>query len=205
MKTFKLHYFDFDGGRGEPIRIALDKAGIDFEDHRISFAEFGELRPALRFGVLPEIEIDGVTVTQSNGISRYIGKMADLYPADDLQALYCDEALGAVEDMFHAITSTFGLEGEALREARERLVEGRLKTYLRGVGELLARGGGEYFADKRLTVADLKVWSIIRWLHSGALDYIPGDILERTVPALAEHEQRIENHPVVRAYYASSS
>ena len=45
---------------------------------------------------------------------------------------------------------TFGLEGEALREARERLVDGWLSTYLRGLDQLLTRGGGRYFADDRL-------------------------------------------------------
>ena len=35
MSKVKLTYFDFDGGRGEPIRIALSIGGIDFEDHRI--------------------------------------------------------------------------------------------------------------------------------------------------------------------------
>ena len=32
MSKFKLTYFDFDGGRGEPIRIAFHAAGVDFDD-----------------------------------------------------------------------------------------------------------------------------------------------------------------------------
>ena len=95
MPTYKLTYFDFDGGRGEPVRIALHAAGIEFEDERLSFEEFGEMRHTLRFSSLPALEIDGNPVTQSNAILRYIGKMAGLYPEDDLQALYCDEVLDA--------------------------------------------------------------------------------------------------------------
>ena len=86
MTSYKLTYFDFDGGRGEPIRIALHAAGIDFEDIRWSFPEFGEKRHGTRFNAVPVMEIDGAAVTQSNGLSRYIGKLAGLYPADDLQA-----------------------------------------------------------------------------------------------------------------------
>ncbi|MFT4726179.1 MAG: glutathione S-transferase [Granulosicoccus sp.] len=44
MSTYKLTYFDFDGGRGEPVRIALHAAGIKFEDVRWSFSESGKHR-----------------------------------------------------------------------------------------------------------------------------------------------------------------
>ncbi len=76
------------------------------------------------------LEIDGAAVTQSNALSRYVGKMAGLYPTDDLQALYCDEALDALEDLSHYIVQAFGLQGEELKLAREKLVAGWLPIYL---------------------------------------------------------------------------
>lgn len=205
MPSYKLTYFDFDGGRGEPIRIAFHVAGIDFEDERLSFPEFGEMRRGTRFNSLPVLEIDGAAVTQSNALCRYIGKMAGLYPADDLQALYCDEVLDALEDINHYIVPTFGLDGEKLRLAREKLVDGWLSVYLRGLDELLARGGGQYFADNDLTVADLKVFVQTRWLRSGSLDYVPTDLVERLAPGLVKHQERIESDPRVAAYYATRS
>ena len=45
------------------------------------------------------VEIDGAEITQSNALTRHIGRMANLYPGDDLQALYCDEVMDAVEDL----------------------------------------------------------------------------------------------------------
>ncbi len=203
MTSYKLTYFDFDGGRGEPIRIALHAAGINFEDNRLSFAEFGRMRQGTRFNSVPVLEIDGAAVTQSNAISRYIGKMAGLYPTDDLQALYCDEALDALEDLTHYIVQTFGLQGEELRVAREKLVDGWLSIYLRGLGELLARGGGEYFADNGLTVADLKAFVQTRSLGSGNLEYVSTDLVQRVAPSLVEHRERIEADPRVAAYYAT--
>lgn len=203
MTSYKLTYFDFDGGRGEPIRIALHAAGFNFEDNRLSFPEFGRMRQGTRFNSVPVLEIDGAAVTQSNAISRYIGKMAGLYPTDDLQALYCDEALDALEDLTHYIVQTFGLQGEELRVAREKLVDGWLSVYLRGLGELLARGGGEYFADNGLTVADLKAFVQTRSLGSGNLEYVPTDLVQRVAPSLVEHRERIEADPRVAAYYAT--
>lgn len=203
MPKYRLTYFDFDGGRGEPIRIAFHKAGIDFEDHRISFAEFAQTRSDMRFTCTPELDIDGVTVTQSNSMLRYVGKMAGLYPEDDLQALYCDEAMDAVEDMLHQIVGTFGLEGDALKAAREELVDRWLTVFIRGLAEILERGGGEYFADNRLTVADLKVFVQVRSLRSGTLDHVPTDLVETLAPGLAQHQERVGNDPIVTAYYAA--
>ena len=88
MTNYKLTYFDFDGGRAEPLRIAFHAAGVEFEDDRISFPEFGEMRGNWRFNAVPVLEIDGTVVTQSNAMNRYVGKMGGLYPTDDLQALY---------------------------------------------------------------------------------------------------------------------
>lgn len=205
MTRYKLTYFDFAGGRGEPIRIALHAAGIPFEDIRLSFAEFSKMRQDTPFNALPVFEIDGLAVTQSNALCRYIGKLAELYPADDLQALYCDEAMDAVEDLGHHIGRTFGLEGEDLKAAREKLVDGWMTTIVKGLGALLRRGGGRYFADDRLTVADLKVLMQTRWLRSGALDYVPKDLVDKIAPSLVEHQALIEADPRVVAWYASRS
>ena len=203
MSGYKLTYFDFDGGRGEPVRIALHAAGIDFEDERLSFAEFGEMRHKLRFSSLPVLEIDGNVVTQSNAILRYVGKMAGLYPDDDLQALYCDEVLDALEDVNHYIVPTLFLQGDELRAAREKLVAGWLTVYLKGLGQLLTRGGNKYFADDHLTVADLKMLAQTRSFRSGKMEHVPTDLVERLAPNLCEHQARIEKEPQVVAYYAS--
>ena len=203
MTNHKLTYFDFDGGRAEPVRIALHHGGIEFEDERISFPEFLQMRGTTRFNSVPTMEIDGQVVTQTNAMLRYVGKKVGLYPEDDLQAFYCDEPMDAVEDMLHRVVATFGLEGDELKAAREKLAEGWLTTFIKGLDELLARGGGEYFADNRLTVADLKVLVQTRWLASGTLDHVPTDIVEKLAPALAAHRDRVGEHPVVTAYYAA--
>lgn len=205
MSNYKLTYFDMDGGRGEPIRIAFHAAGIEFEDNRLSFPEFGAMRQDTRFNSVPVIEIDGAQVTQSNAITRYVGKMAGLYPSDDLQALYCDEVLDALEDVLHYIVPTLGMQGEELRLAREKLVDGWLSVYVRGLGELLTRGGGKYFADNKLTVADLKAFVQTRWLRSGGVDHVPTNLVERLAPGLVAHQERVEKDPRVVAYYKTRS
>lgn len=205
MPEYKLTYFDFDGGRGEPVRIAFHAAGIEFEDNRISFAEFGETRNGFRFNAVPVLHIDGVEFSQSSAMSSYVGKMAGLYPTDALQAFYCDEVLGAIEDLSHYVVQTFGKEGDELKAARKKLADGWLTTYLRGLSELLERGGGEFYADNKLTIADLKSFVQVRFLASGTLDHVPTDIVETLAPNLVEHYKRVAADPRVVAYYESRS
>ncbi|AJQ93689.1 glutathione S-transferase [Gynuella sunshinyii YC6258] len=203
MSNYKLTYFDINGGRAEPLRIGFHIAGIDFEDNRISFPEFAELRSSMPFNAVPVLEIDGVQITQSNAMSRFIGKKAGLYPVDDVQALYCDEVLEAFEDLTHYIVRTFGLQGEELKLAREKLVDGWMSTYLKGLEKLLQRGGGEYYADNQLTMADIRSFVQIRSLCSGSLDHIPVDIVQRVAPGLVEHQARIGSDSRIAGYYAT--
>jgi len=183
----------------------MHAAGLEFDDVRWSFPEFGEKRQVAPFHAVPFIEMNGEMVTQSNAISRYVGRMCDLYPDDPLQALYCDEVLDALEDLNHYIVQTFGLEGDELKQAREALMEGRLTVYLKGLDGLLARGGGKYFANQRLTIADLKMATMLKTMRSGNLDHVPADFADKLTPALAAHQDRVENDPIVQAYNASRS
>ena len=203
MSSYKLTYFNFDGGRGEPVRIALHAAGIEFEDERLSFEQFSEMRRGTPFSALPVLNIDGADVTQTNSLLRYVGKIAGLYPTDSLQALYCDEVMSAFEDVNHHVGRTLFLQGDELRLAREKLVDGWLTIFVRGLDKLLVRGGGEYFADNQLTVADLKAFVQVRSLRSGILDHVPADLVDRLAPALVEHQVRVEADARVVAYYAS--
>ena len=98
-----------------------------------------------------------------------------------------------MEDISQRIDPTIGLKGAALETARRQLVEGPLSTYLTGMNEMLARGGGSYFADGRLTIADLKVLALTRWLTRGVLDHVPKDLVDRLAPALVEHQARISD------------
>jgi len=201
MPHYKLTYFDLDGGRAEPVRIAFHAAGIEFEDVRLPFPAFMEMRGNLRFRCVPVLEIDGIAVTQSNAMCRYVGKLAGLYPENPVEALYCDEALGAIEDVLHHIVATLGMKDDELKVARQKLAEGWLTIYLKGLNEMLERGG-DYFADGRLTVADLKVFGLTKWLLSGDLDHIPTDLVGNVAPRLVEHASRVSADPVVTGYYS---
>jgi glutathione S-transferase len=191
-----------NGGRAEPVRLALAIGGIAFEDHRFTFAEFADVRKTAPFGQVPVLWVDGVQVTQCDAMLRYAGKLSGLYPSDAFQALRCDEVAYVVEEASAKLGPTFRLTGEAQKAARTALVEGSMPVYLKWLQTQLLGQGGEYFIENRLTVADLKVFIDVRGLNSGRLDHIPKDLVEQVAPALNAHANRIANLPAVQAYYA---
>ena len=203
MPKLVLTYFDFDGGRGEVARLAMHLGGIAFEDRRIAGKDWPALRDSTPFQAMPMLEVDGKVITQSNTINRYLGKLAGLYPKDDWQAALVDEVMDAVEDVATKISNTMALEGEAKKKAREALAAGPIPRFLQQIEVRLKAGGGQWFVDKRLTVADLKCFMWVRWLKSGALDHIPTDIVDRHAPLLAKHLERVKTHPKIAAYYAA--
>jgi glutathione S-transferase len=198
-----LTYFDFDGSRGEVARLAMHIAGIPFEDRRIARKDWAALRDSTPFQAVPTLEVDGQVIAQSNTINRYVGKLAGLYPADDWQAARVDEIMDAVEDITTRIAGTFTLDDEAKKSAREALSSGSIPRFLRQIEARLRAGGGEWFAENRLTVADLKCYLWIRWLKSGALDHVPADVVDQHAPLLVKHLERVASHPKIAAYYAA--
>jgi prostaglandin-H2 D-isomerase / glutathione transferase len=202
MAKLKLSYFDFHGGRGEPARLALSMGDIPFEDDRIPFADWEQRKKKTPFGALPVLEVDGQTIAQANAINCYVGKLTNLYPSDPWQAALCQEAMGAVEDILIKIVPTMFLPEEEKKAQRKALAEGPIPFYLTQLQRRLEAHGGRYFADDRLTVADLKVFTFIRQLKSGFLDYIPTDLADRIAPKLVGHYDRVRNEPRVKAYYA---
>lgn len=204
MPKLVLTYFDFDGSRGETARLAMHLAGIPFEDRRIPVKDWPAQRDQMSFQALPVLEADGTQIAQSNTINRYLGRLGGLYPKDDWQAARVDEVMDAVEDISTRIGQTMRIDDAAAKKAaREALAGGPLPRFLQQIEARLKAGGGEWFAENRLTVADLKCYYWVRWLRSGALDHIPADIVDKHAPLLVQHFERVKNHPKIAAYYAA--
>jgi glutathione S-transferase len=202
MPKLRFTYFDIKGSRGQVARLALALAGESFEDVRIGFQDFVAQKGSFPFGALPILEVDGQVISQSNAINRYIGKMTSLYPTDPLQAAFCDEAMAAVEDILHKAGLTIFIKDEdEKKKAREALATGPIPLFLKGLAARLADRKSDYFADNRLTVADLKVFVWVRSLNLGILDHVPNDIVETHAPELKAHHDRIWSFVKIRAQY----
>lgn len=203
MPALRLTYFDAPG-RAEPIRVALRMAGLPFEDVRLAFPAFMAAKAAgqLPLGAVPMLEVDGLAITQTAAILRYVARLADtgLYPADPLAALRVDSALDSLNDtLSHALTpSLFERDTEKKLAMRAEFAAGpmaRVYGYLEG---LLAAGGGAFLGGSAPSIADLVLALQVEQVEKGGLDGLSAAHLEAYPRARAAAAATLA-HPAVAA------
>ena len=202
----KLTYFDMDGGRGEPIRLAYYYGGVAFEDNRITFPQWGELKSKTPWGSLPTLEVPGKgTLGQSHAICRYVARHTNLYPTDDFKAAQVDDLLNGLEDVSLKISPTMRIQDEAQKKAaRETLAKEDLPKIFEQVEKILekASASGPFAFGDQPTIVDFSIFVLQNWLLSGKLDHIPTDLT-------AKYKRIVQVHKAVgdlqktKDYYAS--
>ena len=199
MSKVKLSYFDFSGGRGETCRLALYLGGVDFIDDRIQPKDWNEKKPSTPYGALPTLEIEGKGVlAQSNAILGLIGSKYNLLPEDDFEAAKHISILNAVEELDIRIGLTMKIKDEDLKKKRrEELVESYMFSWASNLQNQIQ---GPYVAGEKISVADLKLFTTVRWVKKGVLDYIPANIFNDHIKLLKLVEA-VENHPKVIEWY----
>jgi len=186
------------------LRLALAISGIEFEDERITFEEFGKQQKEGKFayGAVPVLVVDGTTeIAQSNAILRYIGKRSDLYPKNDLEAAKVDELLDAVEDVAVLLTPSLREKDEAKKiEMRKALREETLPKWFGFIEKRIEKFGKGHFAvGDHLTVADLKIAQLVEWVGVVGLDHIPKEIVD-SFPKIKAIHQTVGNNEKVKEW-----
>ena len=92
----KLTYFPV-GGRAEGIRALLAHANVDYEDERITAAQFGPVKDQSPLGAVPVWEEDGFKMPQSSAILRMLGIRYGYYTDDPNTAWAIDSLVDFAE------------------------------------------------------------------------------------------------------------
>ena len=175
MARPKLTYLDIKGF-GEAIRLALYIGKVDFEDHRVSYAEIREMNKEgkLPYGQVPILELDGVTYAQSGAILRWAGKQSGLYPEDPQVSLQCDAIEEALTDIKKLLPSVWygSILGRhpATKEPLVPISDTQKEEVLQALNEIalpyrfgqleraLEKSGGPYFCGETMTTCDLSFY-----------------------------------------------
>jgi len=200
MSKPKLSYFDAPSSRGEECRLALVAAGADFEDHRVKREDWPSLKPQTPFGHMPMLTLEGKpALSEGNAILTYVGRQCGLLPSDAWEAARQESMLSACEDLRAQVGRTFGIKDpEELIQRRTEFVEGPLSVWARGVE---AQIKGPFFSGESLGIADIKLFVIVKWLNSGALDHIPANTLA-AYAKLSKLSEAVAGYPALQAWFS---
>lgn len=202
MSKPRLTYFDAPTSRGEECRLALHLAGVDFEDRRLTREEWLALKPKTPFGAVPVFELPGkAPLAQSNAILTFIGRRWGLLPKDDFECARHEAMMAHVEDLRAHITPSMRTsDPEEKKRLREQLATSYIPTWAKYAEEQIA-DDGPFIGGADLSVADLKVLLVVRWLRGGALDHIPKTVFD-AYPKLNRVHDAVDAHAAVKAWYA---
>ena len=89
--NISLIYFNFPFWRAEIARISLFSGNIKFEDKRITREAFKRVKEegvlddgtVIPFHQLPCLKVNNISIAQTGAISRFCGKLSNLYPKND--------------------------------------------------------------------------------------------------------------------------
>jgi glutathione S-transferase len=213
QSPMKLTYFDVKA-RGEAIRWAMILAEIPFDDNRISFAQWAQLKEneeRIPYGTVPVLELaDGTCVTQSAAILKYVGKLAKLYPEDTFQQAKVDEVVALMHELMEKIipiyfgTILFGKDEDTKREEEKGLEEKTLPYMLGKLERVLAgnKMAGVCVGDG-VTIADIQVAALLEMIFDGMMN-ISSKLLD-TCPRVQHVVNKVQRHPKMMAYFAAKS
>jgi glutathione S-transferase len=201
MSKPRLTYFDAPTSRGEECRLALHVAGVDFEDVRIKAADWPALKPKTPFGSLPFLEMTGHPVlAQSNAILVLIGRLHGLHPNDVFEAARHEAMMQSVEDLRASVSPSLRMkDADEKKKVREHLASTVLPVWAAHAEKQI--GDGPFFGGAALQVVDLKLYVLVRWIQSGALDHVPATVFE-PFPKLNRVHDAVREHAGVKAWYA---
>lgn len=194
MTVVKLHYFK-GRGRAETTRWMLAANQIDFVNVPVTTAqELAALRESGKppFGQMPVLEIDGLCLSQSSAMIRYLARKGGFYGSADIDALWCDMLAGVVADFAEVAMAAAFQPTLAHVEANIRAALGKFGPHF----EKRLAVNGDWLAGSKLSFADV----VMAEAMTHAVEWVP-DLLAGS--ALAAHRERVCDQAGIAAYLAS--
>jgi len=185
MCDIKLTYF-YGKGRAEISRLILAFAGAEYEDNRITYEEFQDLKPYLSYSQVPRLEYKGDVIYQSRAIARFLANEFGLAGRNNTEKAQADEVVDAVVDLQNAAYTVFFEKDEKVKAEKTKKVFGEtLPTGLKNLEKCLVRRGGKHFVGSDFTWADLSLVMLVDFLanqNDNILESLPklSALVERT-------------------------
>ena len=198
MLKYKLVYFKMRALAETP-QLMLNYANIpysyemawDFFD-----APWSEIKSSFLYNKLPALQIDSdKIIAQSGSIVRYLAKITNLIPSDDILAAEVDALFETSQELFFPLSPTVNFAtGEAFKEKKEKIIkdfENRLAGLER---ELTKYDHGPFFFGNEIYYGDFGIFHNIDLVR-----LLDGDLLKQ-YPLMSKFMENFENLAGVSKY-----
>ena len=158
-----LHYF-FLYARGEPIRMALWKSGIEFTDNRVTGDSWTALKESgkLPYGQVPALELaDGTVLGQQFAIMNYIASMNPALKSNDTTLNAKAESI--MLHMWLDVFPNIGPKTFSKADDRDAVLLAACDKYLPKLWEKLngfLSDDKKYLTGDTITIYDIQVCSV---------------------------------------------
>ena len=164
----KLHYF-LGRGRAETTRWMLAINQIGFNNMPSTTPEdLIELRSSgkLPFDQMPLLEINGMNLSQSSGMIRYLARIGGFYGDNDKEALYCDMFAGAITDFAEAsMQAAF----QPAKEIAVKMLQERFNKFAPKFELRIKENGNDFCVGNKISFADVMLAEALsaykEWIH----------------------------------------
>lgn len=191
----RLYYFDMPG-RAEMIRITLKYLHQPFEDVRVKFEDWPNMKASGKFELqqMPVVECDpcGVCLCQTDAIMHRIGARFNLLPLKKPKKLYrvtwwCNTAKDVMEGCFREFLP---IPEDKKKELRKQFFEKSVPTFLSVMEQKLKENKTQcHLVGRDYTIADFYLLGVYRAVMNNPQYPEFKEILEKC-PALKEYLEK---------------
>ena len=189
MPEYKFYYFGVYA-RGEPTRLLLNHAKVDFENVMFGMEDWPNHKPNMPNGQVPCLETsDGKKMGQSVSIVRFLGAKYGYYPKDPMEAYETDALCDAAQDVMAKVYLPIFGPADKKEENISLVIDEVMPKFLNMLEPRLGDSG--FVCGEKLTIADFWIGGFYTNYATNPMCYAP----ERWAALL-------EKYPKFKAYGA---
>ncbi|KAI1704303.1 WD40-like beta propeller repeat domain-containing protein [Ditylenchus destructor] len=167
---YKFSYFDVRS-LGEACRLLFAYGGQEYEDVRVQWADWAELKPKTPLGKLPVLEVDHgkFVLSQSSAIARYLAEKYGLAGKGEEEKARVNELLDWHKDQHREMVTYAALKAGFpfpmdVKVAYEEHFLPTMKTYLPVLQKLIKASKSGFLVASGLTFVDFFVADVLQTL-----------------------------------------
>ncbi|CAH1796833.1 unnamed protein product, partial [Owenia fusiformis] len=195
---YKLTYFNLRG-RAELTRMIFASKGIEYEDIRVEFKDWPEVKPTTPRGYLPLLEVGGVTICESQTVARTAAHIAGIAGETELERAQADMIIDCYSDIFDSVVNVFFEKDLTTRNELIAKLKTQTPEGLKNLEKILVDndGGDGFIVGSKLTWADIACMFILDILHKMMPEAGVDLDMSALCPQLTSHSGRICGIPAI--------